>query len=111
MVAESYFKNPLLAKWEQALDASIHARYLRGFSPDVSPIDVLAYCRDGAPAETYDQLRALILAELSGARRAREKAEAIDAEPVSTIGQRSGRLIHSARRIVAREILEAFDGE
>jgi hypothetical protein len=115
LVAESYFKDPLLQAWER-LCPVVAARVIANCdsAPNANAASVLADAlgdNDGCAGKSILVLVDLIAAELSGAKRAREKAEAIDAEPVQTIGQRSGRLIHSARRIVARQILEAFDGE
>ena len=98
-MAESYFKDPLLAKWEQTIDART-AAMIRRMGSTANPIVVynqLPGCDD------KDNLYLAILAELSGARRARERARAAL--------QSSGAGTQEGKFLLAEAILEAFDGE
>lgn len=106
-MAESYFKDPLLAKWEQAIDART-AAMIRRMGSTANPIVVynqLPGCDD------KDNLYLAILAELSGARRARERAEQLTSHKYLLGAYPNGGLVKIGAERAAREILEAFDGE
>ena len=121
-MAEPYFKDPLLAKWEQTISDStrnVLGRAKWREEPDAAralaalgSMAVQAWMKADAVSHEFgedvdrdtDTLAALVRAELSGARRAREKAQAIRKLWTTTP-------LEEGRFRAATEILEAFDGE
>lgn len=118
-MAEPYFKDPLLAKWAEGCHGSVLTEIERIWRSQetrgqLDPLHVYSgleqSLRSGhceAPAsvkKASERLRSLVLAELSGARRARERADLI----AGSAGMGEHGMI---RHDVATQILEAFDGE
>lgn len=108
-MAEPYFKDPLLAKWEQAVcdETRWRLRVLKETTPATQVL--IFFAEQGIDRTIHADLKALeklILAELSAARRVREKLEHYQVLASGYVGD-------EARGIerCAREILEAFDGE
>lgn len=111
-MAESYFKDPLLAKWASECWPSTLS-YIEGESAYSEPLLILELLDGNTAHSIYDdrvKLRSLVSRELSGARRARDKAEEIANRRYPHAGP--GLMIrNSTRTETAREILEEFDGE
>lgn len=128
-MAESYFKDPLLAKWEQTISDStrnVLGRAKWREEPDAAralaalgSMAVQAWMKADAVSHEFgedvdrdtDTLAALVRAELSGARRAREKAEQLTSHKYLLGAYPNGGLVKIGAESAAREILEAFDGE
>lgn len=112
-MAESYFKDPLLAKWAAGASADALAvlRKAGRLHGDLDAIDALSaltamnlITNSNALAADTGRLAIAVRTELSGARRAREKAQAIRKLWTTTP-------LEEGRFRAATEILEAFDGE
>ena len=117
MMAESYFKDPLLAKWAAGASADALAvlRKAGRLHGDLDAIDALSaltamnlITNSNALAADTGRLAIAVRTELSGARRAREKAEHIVRQCGSAEDRDQGQ---QAAMECAQDILEAFDGE
>jgi|GEM_PF-4000308 len=104
---EPYFANGLLQEW-WGLHPRAAALATDTLDAECDPLTALNWLEGGDDRDAWEWLRKRVLAELAGARRARERAEETAAEHVNdSISPQ-----HNAGRVCAAEdILEALNAK